>query len=117
MPTYKNIAKISLWKSRAEAKTAFNGQVQWENGQASVAFLDLLETKELTGKIIGDDGNFVVTVEKNESDNPNAPVAKGGVFTADSGERIYEIALWHSKSDNPKAPVYTGKIQEIKNKE
>ena len=60
------------------------------------------------------DNRGKISLWKNTTDNPSAPVAKGH-FVAHrdikEGEQI-EVSLWKESNQNPNAPVMKGKIQD-----
>jgi len=60
------------------------------------------------------DNRGKISLWKNSTDNPSAPVAKGN-FVAHrdikEGEQI-DVSLWKESSSNPNAPVMKGKIQD-----
>ena len=60
------------------------------------------------------DNRGQVSLWKNDTDNPKAPMLKGTYIAhrdIKEGESI-DIALWRNDSENPKAPTLKGKGQD-----
>ena len=60
------------------------------------------------------DNRGKVSVWKNQSENPSAPILRGSIYAhrdIKEGEEI-EVSFWKNDSSNPKAPVLTGKIKD-----
>lgn len=127
---YKTVGLISLWASRANAKTDYNGKVQWQNAEGEFDFNDESKqqlcfytkkqanngTNYLAGSIVDKDGDgdlhfsMKTALFVNTSNSERAPVLTGTIDD-DDHDLKYRVSLWKNDSDNEKAPKFKGKVQ------
>jgi len=122
----QTVALISIWESRPEKNTDYNGKILWANEEGNIDYQDKsLEqqvfytkresqqgNKYLKGTAMRKDNDGNLEADKdtalfpNESDNERAPALTGVL----DGEQ-YRVALWVNDTTNPKAPAFRGKVQ------
>ena len=112
-------AKVALWKSRPQSKTALSGKINWTDEQGNV---DFQSEKNSTAFIYKDDdafnGNVVnqdmvkqyrVELEYTNSNRENAPTFTGQLLDIETGEYAYKLVLWKNDiEEGSRRPIISG---------
>lgn len=127
---YQTVGLLSIWESRPDNNTDYNGKVQWMNqdtgefdfkdtSRQQLAFYRKKQSKKGSEFLVGSvcdkdrDGDLVYSKETalfvNNSHNEKAPALTGNMKDDNT---TFRIALWRNDdSDNEKAPKFKGKVQ------
>jgi hypothetical protein len=112
-------AKVALWKSRPNSKTALSGKINWTDDQGNV---DFNSEQNSTAFLYRDDnafnGNVVdkdmqkqyrVELEYTNSNRENAPTFTGQLYDLETGEYAYKLVLWKNDiEEGSRRPIISG---------
>jgi len=112
-------AKVALWKSRPNSKTALSGKINWtdeqgnidfQSEQNSTAFL-YKDDESFNGNVVNQDmqKQYRVELEYTNSNRENAPTFTGQLLDVETGEYAYKLVLWKNDiEEGSRRPIISG---------
>lgn len=112
-------AKVALWKSRPQSKTALSGKINWtdssgnvdfNSSQNSTAFL-YKDDESFNGNVVNQEmqKQYRVELEYTNSNRENAPTFTGQLLDVETGEYAYKLVLWKNDiEEGSRRPIISG---------